>query len=108
MPSDDRAPAVLKALEPARAAFHDAVVAAVSELRGYIAANRPTADTARAAAASLGQFAQGRIDTERFGALFAHGGRLTPDELESALKGCPGGQKEGRSEKLEPSVFPGV
>jgi hypothetical protein len=34
--------------------------------------------------------------------------RLTPDELESALKGCPGGQKEGRSEKLEPSVFPGV
>jgi len=81
MPSDDRAPAVLKALEPARAAFHDAVVAAVSELRGYIAANRPTADTARAAAASLGQFAQGRIDPDQFGALFAHGGRLTPDEL---------------------------
>ena len=81
MPSDDLGRAVLKALEPAREAFHGAVVAAVEELRGYIAAHRPAADTGESARASLGEFAQGRIDADRFGALFAQDGRLTPDEL---------------------------
>jgi hypothetical protein len=98
MPSEDRAPAVLQALAPARDAFHGAVVAAVEELRGYIAANRPTENVARAAAASLGEFAQGRIDAERFGALFAHEGRLSPEELgrlEQALDMLRGFAQQG-------------
>jgi hypothetical protein len=81
MPSEDLSLAVLKALEPAREAFHGALVAAVEELRGYIATHRPAGDTGKAAAGSLGQFAAGRIDAERFVAMFAHNGRLGEDEL---------------------------
>jgi hypothetical protein len=81
MPSEELRIAVLKVLEPAREAFHGAVVAAVEDLRGYIATHRPAENVGEAAAASLGAFAAGRIDTDRFGALFAHDGRLAPDEL---------------------------
>jgi len=81
MPSEDRTVAVLKALDPARIAFQGAVVAAVEELRSYIAAHRPPQDSGKAALASLGLFARGRVDAERFGALFAQDGRLSPEEL---------------------------
>ena len=81
MPSEDRSQRALAALAPAQQAFHGAVVAAVEELRGYIAAHRPATDVTEAVRASLGTFAAGRIDSERFGALFGRHGRLAPEEL---------------------------
>lgn len=81
MPSDDRISQVMAALAAARRPFHDAVVGAVEELRGYIAARRPAEDADAAGAASLGRFAHGLVDTGRFGAFFARDGRLTPEEL---------------------------
>lgn len=81
MPSEDRSLRALQALVPARNAFHDAVVGAVEELRGYIATHRPPRDVAATAAASLGLFAAGRIDNVRFGTLFGHSGSLPAEEL---------------------------
>ncbi|NJD10987.1 MAG: hypothetical protein FIB01_11320 [Gemmatimonadetes bacterium] len=110
MPSEDRTLAVLKVLEPARAAFHGALVAAVEELRGYIATHRQVPDIGKAAAASLGQFAAGRIDAERFGALFAHDGRLPPEELdrlEQALEGLADFARQG-DELYRIRVAPGA
>lgn len=81
MPSEDRSAEVLQVLGPATQAFHSAVVAAVDELRTYIAAHRPHADTVEAARAMLGSFGMGRIDGEAFSALFGTNGQLTPEEL---------------------------
>ena len=89
MPSDDRTARVLQLLAPARAPFHDAVVGAVDELRGYIEKHRPSADARAGIEAGLGQFAQGRLDATRFAALFGGNGRLSPEELvrlETALE----------------------
>jgi hypothetical protein len=89
MPSDDRTARAIQVLAPARAAFHDAVVAAVDELRGYIEARRPSADLRAGIRAGLGRFADDLLDPERFEALFGGNGRLNTDELarlEAALE----------------------
>jgi hypothetical protein len=89
MPSDDRTARVMQVLVPARTPFHDAVAAAVDELRSYINARRPSADLRAEITSGLGEFAQGRVDPERFAALFAGNGRLSADELarlEAALE----------------------
>jgi hypothetical protein len=89
MPSDERTAHLLQVLAPARAPFHDAVAAAVDELRSYINAHRPSADLRAEISAGLGQFAAGRLDPDRFAALFGTAGRLSTEELarlESALE----------------------
>jgi hypothetical protein len=67
MPSDDRTAAAIRALESARQAYRAAVIAAADELRAYRA--RPA--VAATAGHGLGPFAVGRVDVDRFDALFA-------------------------------------
>lgn len=66
MPSESALPAdvlaVLRALAPAAAPWREAVVGAAEDVRGMLAGP----GTAAAAAHSLGAFAAGRIDLERF------------------------------------------
>lgn len=110
MPSEDRSQRALEALGPAREAFHGAVVGAVEELRAYIAAHRPTTDVTAAVKASLGEFAAGRIDIDRFGTLFGQGGRLAPEELarlEQALEALRDIAQKGE-ELYRIRVQPGV
>ncbi len=78
MPSDDLASRALAALKGPRAAFTAPVAAAVEEVRGYLAAHRPTFDgrAAESARIELGPFAARRIDAGRFGALFTGSGPL--------------------------------
>lgn len=63
MPSDERSAAAIRALEGARQAYRAAVIAAADELRAY--RSRPAV-----AGHGLGPFAMGRVDVDRFDALF--------------------------------------
>jgi hypothetical protein len=73
MPSDARTPEALRALQPAREAFLSAVATAADGARGFLAAQRgPAAKNGNGRTArELGPFAAGRLDAERFGAVFA-------------------------------------
>jgi hypothetical protein len=74
MPSDERVQQALAALAATRTAFGSAVAQAADEVRALLAAAR--ADSAGGngrPALELGAFAAGRIDAERFAALFATG-----------------------------------
>jgi hypothetical protein len=89
MPSDQRITEALAAVAAPAQAFHAAVAAAVDQVRALVEANRaPPAGPAVRAAGTLGAFAAGRIDAERFAGLFA-GERVLDDRalerMEAAL-----------------------
>jgi hypothetical protein len=83
MPSetDDRALKALEALAGPREAFHSALVATAEEVRGMLEA-RAGSDVERTTrtTAELGDFAAGRIDIERFGALAERRESLEEDD----------------------------
>ncbi|HTL34744.1 MAG TPA: hypothetical protein VL326_16565, partial [Kofleriaceae bacterium] len=73
----------LEALADRRTQFRSAISAAHDQMAGYLAAHRArTHGHAQVVARELGQFAAGRIDAERFGALFAESHFLTPENAE--------------------------
>ena len=73
MPSDARTRRALDALAEQRTRYRSAVSAAHDQMAGYLAAHRSrTQGHAQVATRELGRFAAGRIDAERFGALFAN------------------------------------
>ncbi len=91
MPSDDLIKRALAALEDRRESYHSAVATAVDEVRTLLDAHRAPSNGKKGerAAAELGVFAAGRIDTERFEALFSE--RQTLDkaavrQIEEALE----------------------
>ena len=83
MPSDDLKRRAMEALEDRREAYHSAVATAVDEVRSLLDAQRvPQNGKGERAAAELGAFATGRIDTERFASLFSHDATLDSDAVE--------------------------
>ena len=84
MPSDARTPEALRALQPAREAFLSAVATAADGARGFLAAQRgPAGKNGNGRAArELGPFAAGRLDAERFDAVFAGTALLDAPALE--------------------------
>ena len=83
MPSDSRTAHVLAALADQRTRFRSAVSAAHDQMAGYLAAHRArTHGHAQVVARELGRFAAGRIDAERFGAMFADAHSLTAENAE--------------------------
>ena len=90
MPSEDLKRRALEALRDRTESFRSAVAGAVDEVRLLLEAQRTPADAAGArAAAGLGAFAAGRIDTDRFAALFEGGEAMDPaavDRVEAALE----------------------
>lgn len=83
MPSDARTPQALDALAEHRTRYRSAVAAAHDQMAGYLVAHRArTHGRAQTAAKELGRFAAGRIDAERFGALFTESHALTVDTTE--------------------------
>jgi hypothetical protein len=76
MPSDDRTREALGAIAPARTAFRAAVAAAAEDVRTLLRGMRAGANGGTRPGGALGEFAGGRIDLERFDALFAHGAVL--------------------------------
>ena len=90
MPFDDLRKRALEALAPRREAYHSAVATAVDEVRALLDAQRATGGKkGDRAAAELGLFASGRIDTEQFESLFSGQERLDADAvkaIEAALE----------------------
>ena len=90
MPSEELKGRALEALRDRIEGFRSAVAAAVDEVRGMLAAQAATVGgRAELAAAGLGSFAAGRIDADRFAALF--GGTAAMDaasveRVEAALE----------------------
>ena len=83
MPSDARTLRALDALAEHRERYRSAVAAAHDQMAGYLAAHRArTQGYAQIAARELGRFAAGRIDTERFGAVFAETQALSTETTE--------------------------
>jgi hypothetical protein len=83
MPSDARTAGALQALAEHRTRFRSAISAAHDQMAGYLAAHRArTHGHAQVVAKELGYFAAGRIDAERFGALFADAHSLSPESAE--------------------------
>ena len=83
MPSDARTRRALDALAEQRTRYRSAVSAAHDQMAGYLVAHRArTQGHAMAAAKELGRFAMGRIDAERFGALFANTHTLSAEITE--------------------------
>jgi hypothetical protein len=84
MPFDELRRRALEALEDRRESFHSAVATAVDEVRTILEANRTSGNGQRGerAAAELGHFAAGRIDTERFETLFSQQQTLDADAVE--------------------------
>ncbi|MDJ0520606.1 MAG: hypothetical protein QNJ90_00880 [Planctomycetota bacterium] len=87
MPSEtaaltDLVAACRAALEPAQAPFHDALARTIEEVRTFLD-RRPTSaeEQVQDASASLGAFASGRVDPERFSALLTHS--LTIDDSDA-------------------------
>ena len=73
MPSDARTRGVLDTLVEQRTRYRSAISAAHDQMAGYLAAHRArTQGHAQTAAKELGRFAAGRIDAERFGAVFTN------------------------------------
>lgn len=80
MPSDARTRSALDALAEQRTRYRSAISAAHDQMAGYLAAHRArTQGHAQAATRELGRFAAGRIDAERFGALFANTNSLSAE-----------------------------
>ena len=83
MPSDARTRRALDALAEQRTRYRSAVSAAHDQMAGYLVAHRArTQGQAQVAAKELGRFAAGRIDAERFGALFANTHTLSAEITE--------------------------
>jgi hypothetical protein len=83
MPSDTRTARVLTALTEHRNRFRSAVAAAHDQMAGYVAAHRArTNGHSQVVARELGRFAAGRIDSDRFGALFAESHFLSAETTE--------------------------
>ena len=83
MPSDPRTLRALDALAEHRDRYRSAVSAAHDLMAGYLASHRArTQGHAQVAARELGRFAAGRIDTERFGALFSESQVLSAETSE--------------------------
>ncbi|HUG39663.1 MAG TPA: hypothetical protein VMM12_04225 [Longimicrobiales bacterium] len=84
MPFDELRRRALEALGERREAYRSAVATAVDEVRALLAASRAPAGGRKGerAAAELGVFAAGRIDTEHFEALFSERQTLDADALE--------------------------
>jgi hypothetical protein len=100
MPSDDLIKRALEALEDRRESYHSAVATAVDEVRALLDAHRAPSNGKKGerAAAELGAFAAGRIDTERFESLFAEQETLDKDsiaQIEDALEVLTGILKAG-------------
>jgi hypothetical protein len=90
MPFDELRRRALEALEDRKESYHSAVATAVDEVRSLLAANRKAGNGKKGerAAAELGAFATGRIDTERFESLFSERQTLDADaatRIEEAL-----------------------
>ena len=108
MPSDDRTLEALRALAPARDAFRSAVARAVDEVRGLLDGLRARDDGSAPRGVALGAFAAGRIDVERFDALFAHGemldaaGTATVDRALGILTEIAGWNEYGYVVTVEP------
>lgn len=80
MPSDELRVRTLEALQPARDAFRDALATAVEEVRSFLASRETTSDKKVAREEhSLGTFAAGRVNPERFTSLLAQ--TLTIDDV---------------------------
>lgn len=89
MPFDELKRRVLDALDERREAYHSAVATAVDEVRSLLEARKAPAAKGSRAAAQLGAFAAGRIDTERFESLFSEQETLDADaagKIEAALE----------------------
>lgn len=83
MPSDTRTARALEALTEHRNRFRSAVAAAHDQMAGYVAAHRArTNGHSQVVARELGRFAAGRIDSDRFGALFAESHFLSAETTE--------------------------
>ncbi len=83
MPSDTRTARALAALSEHRTRFRSAISAAHDQMAGYVAAHRSrTAGHTQLLAKELGHFAAGRIDSDRFGALFAESHFLSAETTE--------------------------
>ncbi len=83
MPYDDLRRSALEALASRREAFHSAVATAVDEVRSLLTAHKaPTDGKAAQVAAELGAFASGRIDAERFAAVFGEQEMLDAEAVE--------------------------
>ena len=83
MPSDTRTLRALGALTEHRNRFRSAVSAAHDQMAGYVAAHRArTSGHTQLVAKELGRFASGRIDSDRFGALFAEAHVLSAETTE--------------------------
>lgn len=87
MPFDELKRRALDALEDRREAYRSAVATAVDEVRTLLEAQRaPQNGKGKRAAAELGAFAAGRIDTERFAQLFSQQDTLDADAVETIEK----------------------
>ena len=88
MPSDERTQRVLATLADRVAPFRAALVAAREEIAAYLAAHRVRkGGPGEAAAATLGGFARGRIDADRFATVLDDRRLLSP-EGEERLEEC--------------------
>jgi hypothetical protein len=89
MPFDELKKRALEALEERREAYHSAVATAVDEVRQLLDAKKAaTGAKGSRAAAELGVFAAGRIDTERFESFFSEQEKLDDtavEKIEAAL-----------------------
>ncbi len=87
MPSDPRSETALRALAGPIEDYRSAVVNTVEEVRGYLARHRPGREAADGGvAAGLGEFAAGRIDTDRFAKLLSDSGPEDPERLRKVEK----------------------
>ncbi len=95
MPFDELKRRALEALGDRTEAYHSAVATAVDEVRSMLDAQRAAGNgkVGSRAAAELGAFAAGRIDTERFESLFSERESLDADaiqHIEDALETLTG------------------
>src|SRR5690348_4230049 len=82
MPSDPRLSQALAALAQPIAEFRAIIEGALVQTEAFLASQRASAGQRRdVAAASLGEFAGGRIDADAFGALFPPVASAPPDAL---------------------------
>jgi hypothetical protein len=79
MPSEERIGIALEAIRPNRERFLSAVSTTTEEIRGLL---HGTGETADDQTVSLGQFASGHVDVERFAAFTRSDSRLTPEASE--------------------------
>lgn len=84
MPFDEARQSALAALAGRRESYHSAVATAVDEVRGLLESHRAPKKgrNGERAASELGAFAAGRINLERFEALFSGQQTLDPDAIE--------------------------